>query len=351
MVPGGNHAAGLGRSFGEPVLKVEARCRPCSLPVALQVISCAPLPGGCQARRCRRKIACPCGQISRRWGSPFKARLEHRSMQVQALAAGDDKGHCIPPVAGDLEAPLIRKPRQVIHHVHIRPDPPGTHRDLKMINKTQAGIQCGVDSRAAHLRPTLHQVVRCTEDPVAAGVKGIRPGEAVIDQILQRQPIPQGALGRAGWMGIVAHGLAIGPEYHARHGKIDLQPPRVSMGRDIAGRTRAGRNTGPCKFEYQAQGQVHLPSQDRVTGIEGRRIDVIACERQHEAGIPMHEGEGGQNPAQGIGATDKNLRRRVTQDRLALCAELLHHRRRIHVSGERSEAIGPSRLSGPPTIM
>lgn len=213
-------------------------------------------------------------------------------MQVQALAARDDKGQGTPPVTGDPEAPLIRKLRQVIHHVRVRPDLTGSHSSLEMTDKTDTGVQCRVETRPAHLGPALHQRVRCTEDPAAAGVAGIRPAEAVVDQILQRLPMAQRALRRTRGMGIVAHAPAVRTIDGARNGKIDLQTPHMRMGRGIEGRARTRRDTGPCQFDGKAQGQVHLPPQDRITGIEGRRVDVIGREGQHEACIPMREREG-----------------------------------------------------------
>lgn len=271
-------------------------------------------------------------------------------MQVQALAAWDGKGHGTPPVTGDPEAPLIRKLRQVIHHVRVRPDLTGSHSSLEMIDKTDTGVQCRVETRPAHLGPALHQRVRCTEDPAAAGVAGIRPAEAMVDQILQRLPMAQRALRRTRWMGIVAHAPSVGTIDHARDGKIDLQAPRMGVGRGIEGRTRAGRDTGPCELEGQAQGQVHLPPQDRVTGIEGCRVDVIGREGQHEAYVSVREGQRGQSLAQSISATEQDLRRGIARSRLALGAALLHHHRRIHISREGAETIVPS-LIRPTTVM
>lgn len=86
-------------------------------------------------------------------------------MQVQALAAWDGKGHGTPPVTGDSETPLIRKPRQVTHHARVRPDLSGSQSGFEMIDKADTGVQCRVETCPAHLGPALHQHVRCAEDP------------------------------------------------------------------------------------------------------------------------------------------------------------------------------------------
>ncbi|WP_229583511.1 hypothetical protein [Paracoccus sp. S-4012] len=205
--------------------------------------------------------------------------------------------------------------------------------DLLMIEAPDVGR--GKASSACCLGCLLQLPVR--QDQVAGPARIIRicPREAQVQGILERCPDFCASAPRR--MRVDAAEGASRGQHATGDRDVHLQPSGMCVRGGVSRRSAAVWDSGQRHREEEAQGDIDLPAQRGISGVEGLDVDVVTRERQHRRTISVDEAEAADRRAQQISPPQQDLRQGIASHEEAPSAgRALHDNGRVHVGRQGS---------------